>query len=107
MNVDRDKVLKTKDKGKTVSLMYEKGKNRSYSITRLMYSAFVGEIPDGYYVVCDGAVTVDNLRLEHQNERKRLAGMASARQRRGNFIPGESPNEMIASWLKMQWVEAA
>lgn len=94
--------IATKGGGQCVGLAVSRGKTRNTRVARLLYETFIGPVPDGFSVVCDGDIKPENLRLETHGERASMGGRARAKQH--SYYYDAEANDKICQRLANYWL---
>lgn len=92
-------ILSAKNGNKAVLLMStERRLSKTHQVKRLMYKAFIGDIPAGYYVMCDGELNVDSLRLVRSQHIRSVT-----REDRPDVVEYVQ-NKIMSYWLTRLWI---
>lgn len=94
--------IATKGGGQCVGLAVSRGKTRNIRVARLLYETFIGSVPDGFSVVCDGDIKPENLRLETHGARAAMGGRARAKQ--NSYYDDAEANDKICQRLANYWL---
>lgn len=101
-NAVTGKRIATKGDSLCVGLAVKKGKTRNVRVARLVYETFIGAVPEGYSVVCDGEIRPENLRLETYGARAAMGGRG--RTRINKFYDAAEANDKICQRLANYWL---